>query len=84
MSDNLIERGVAKLVAIAMVKATYDDCAEFCEDLSRNADAGMPALDAHSRKLAEILMKHVADAFRAKGRECEREFSSLSGGVSLQ
>lgn len=84
MTDNRIERGDATMAAIAMVIAAYDDCAEFCEHLSRNADSGMPALDAQSRKLAEILLKQVADAFRAKGRECEREFSSFAAGVSLQ
>jgi len=83
MSDDRIEREDAAIAAIAIVKAACDDCADFCEHLSRKADAGMPALDAQSRMLAKIILAQVAEAFRAKGLAFERRLSSLAE-VQLQ
>ncbi len=81
MTDNLIEIDDAKLISIALVKAAYDDCADFCERLSQNADDGMPALDAQSRKLAEIILQQVSEALRAKCCQFEREFFSPTGAA---
>lgn len=64
---------------IAMVQLAYEDCAEWCDHLASNSNAGLSSMDENSRMLAGVILRQLAASIRSKASAARRAMMDYAG-----